>query len=694
MVALTGSVPVGAASSKPVAPDAPTGVQVVGGYRSAVVTWTAVTPPPGEFILAYMATAVAGAEKRHCRAPGPTTTCTFAGLRNGTTFDVEVRATNGTTRSPYSTPVTVDPGTPDAPSGVQATIATGQSTVSFDAPDDNRFPITGYTVTATDATDPANGGQVVTGSSSPITVTGLTDGDSYTFTVVATNKVGTGAPSAPTGAVVPVPVPGTPTDVTAVGGAGQATVSFTPPAGLAESFTATATDTSNAGDGGESATGSSSPITVTGLTGGDSYTFTVTADNGPVEGAPSVPSAPVVPTTLVTVTATGSSYAALAIQQWVGQVSTLFGLDVGWQVSSSVIGLNLFAQNEVDIAASDIPYSAEQSTFFPDQPYQYLPDVAGGLGFMFNLIGTNGQRITDLNLTATLIGQIFLGEITKWDDPAIVAANPQLAGDLPGTTILPVYRADQGGENYLLSDYLLHEDGADFTAAQTAFEWGIPGQPSATWPVPAPSARISPDTYPGWAAGYPIGENGSDNAADYVAAPSSVGAITYVAPAFAAEHGFPMASVVNASGDPVQPTSVDVATALESATFNADMSQNLSGVYSSTEADAYPLSWYSYLVAPCSPSLASAQGASCDGPDVASPFAADKGQVLGQFVAYLACAGQQHMSDLGYAPLPPNLVQADFDAIGRINGAVVPPAPTAANCADPYVDGETVLPGG
>ena len=57
---------------------------------------------------------------------------------------------------------------------------------------------------------------------------------------------------------------------------------------------------------------------------------------------------------------TGSSFASVAIQQWVGQSSTLFGLNINWQVSSSVIGLNNFGQNQIDFAASDIPYSAQQ----------------------------------------------------------------------------------------------------------------------------------------------------------------------------------------------------------------------------------------------------------------------------------------------------------------------------------------------
>jgi len=390
---------------------------------------------------------------------------------------------------------------------------------------------------------------------------------------------------------------------------------------------------------------------------------------------------------------TGSSFASVAIQQWVGQSATLFGLNINWQVSSSVVGLNNFGQNQIDFAASDIPYSAQQSTYYPNQPYQYMPDVAGGLAFMYNLNGNNGQRISDLRLNAAVVGQIFLGEITSWDSPAIVALNPNEQGNLPHQNIIPVYRGDASGENYLLTDYLLHQDGADITGAQSAFQSGNPGQPTATWPVPSASANYDRNKYKGWTNNYLVAESGSDNAANYVSALSSVGSITYVETAYAKEHAFPVASLANAAGAYTQPTSLNVATALEAAQLHADLTQDLTGVYINPLPNTYPLSAYSYLVSPCAPSLAGAQHSSCVGSGASSPFPSSKGQALGQFVAFLACAGQAKMASLGYSPLPPVLVQADFNAIGRMNGGVQPPPPTAANCKNPYVDGEIPLPG-
>jgi phosphate transport system substrate-binding protein len=409
-----------------------------------------------------------------------------------------------------------------------------------------------------------------------------------------------------------------------------------------------------------------------------------------------------------TLQSTGSSFAGVAIQQWVGQAATLYGLNINWQVSSSVIGLDDFAQSQIDFAASDIPYSSDQASNTPNFPYEYMPDVAGALAFMYNLLGSNGQRITDLVLDAQVLDEIFTGQITTWNSPAIAELNPQLdqcnggtcQGDLPDTTILPVYRDDASGENYLLSSYLLQMDNGPFVAYQTAMAAAYVGQPSATWPTPVSGQPIPPG-YPGWTAGNLVGQQGSDNLANYVSAASSNGAIGYAETAYAIEHTMPVASIINQSGNAVQPTSVNDATALEKAILYSNLTQNLSGVFTNTLANAYPVSAYSYLVTPCAPNLAVAQkpstncsiGENSTTTSGTSSFPADKGQALGQFISFMACAGQEKMALLGYSPLPPNLVDEDFDAVGRLNGGVQPPPATAANCQNPYVDGQTPLPG-
>ena len=425
------------------------------------------------------------------------------------------------------------------------------------------------------------------------------------------------------------------------------------------------------------------------------------AESGPLAGAStkaalaSSPGRPlshdrsthVVAATSPALSITGSSFAAPAIQSWVDRTAKLFGLNVNWQVQSSVIGLNEFGARQVDVAASDIPYSSHQAQITPAFPYQYVPDVAGGLSFMFNLTGKDSHRITDLVLDAKVIDQIFLGMITAWNAPSIARINPQLAGDLPSSRIIPVYRTDGSGENYLLSDYLLHEDGANFTLARNAFGAGGTlgaGNPSVTWPTPTPGTSYNKRTYAGWAAGFPVGQNGSANAATYASALSNKGAITYVGTAYAKKHKMPVASLLNAGGDAVQPTPTNVGVALQEAQLSPDLTQNLTKVYSDTAADAYPLSAYSYLVTPCSPKLASAEHKTCDGTGT-SNLSAAKGSILGNFIDYMVCAGQKPMAALGFTPLPKHLVEDDFEAVGRLQGGVQPPAPTAANCDNPTI---------
>ncbi len=671
-----------AGAAKPAPLPAPTGVVAEPGPASATVTWNPVSPPSGETVTGYQ---VASSKGRAC--PSTTaTTCTITRARDGSALTVKVRALDGSRKGEYSAPVSVVAGLPLAPTDVTAVAGPSEATVSFVAGADNGHPVTAFTATATDTTDPARGGQSVSGASGPLVVTGLTDGDAYTLSVTETTSVGTSPASAPSAPVTPDAVPGTPTQVTGAAGNDEVNVSFVAPAEPYTSFLVVATDTTVPSRGGQTSTGTSSPIDLTGLTNGDAYTFTVTAYNGSVSGVSSAPSSSVSPDGPPNLSLTGSSLAGVAIQQWVGQTNLLYGLNLDFQVTSSVFGLDAFASGQVDLAASELPYSSGQSSYVPSVPYQYVPDLGYGLAFAFHLTGTNGQAITDLHLDASAIADIFLGRITSWDSPEIAALNPQLAGDLPSTSILPVFHSEASGENYLLSSYLLAEDGAPFTAAQSAFESGQVGEPTAAWPTPTPGATDL-STYPGWLDGNLIGESGADSTMNYVASLDADGAITYDAPAYASEHDLPVASVTNASGADVQPTSANVSTGLGTATINPDLTADLGPVFTNPSPTAYPVSGFSYLVTPCSPGLASAQGKACQGPDVASPISTAEGAEVGQFVQFLACAGQEPMSGLGYAPLPPNLVRDDFQAIGRLDGAVQPPPPTAADCADPTLGG-------
>jgi probable HAF family extracellular repeat protein len=175
---------------------------------------------------------------------------------------------------------------PGAPGSVVATAGNQSAQVAFDPPAANGSSISSYTVTAYDQTTPANGLEHQTGVSSPITVGGLTKGDSYRFIVVATNAAGAGPPAGSQAVVIEGP-PGPPTAVNAIAGTDSAKVSFAPPLNAYGASVLSYTVTSSAG---QVASGSASPITVRGLAAGSLQTFTVTATNVFGTGPASKPS--------------------------------------------------------------------------------------------------------------------------------------------------------------------------------------------------------------------------------------------------------------------------------------------------------------------------------------------------------------------------------------------------------------------
>jgi hypothetical protein len=225
-------------------------------------------------------------------ATGGSSPITITGLTNGVAYTFTVTATNAIgTSTASATTNSVTPATvPDAPTISTATRGNGEATITFNAPGDNGgSPISYYTVTSN------VGGFVAYGGSSPITITGLTNGQAYTFTVTATNAVGTSTASSATNSVTPATIPGAPTIGTATAGNGQATITFSAPVSNGGSAITIYTVTSNTGI---TATGGSSPITVTGLTNGQAYTFTVTASNALGTSTASVASNSVTPATV------------------------------------------------------------------------------------------------------------------------------------------------------------------------------------------------------------------------------------------------------------------------------------------------------------------------------------------------------------------------------------------------------------
>ena len=234
-------------------------------------------------------------------ATGTSSPILLTGLTNGITYTFTMTATNASGTSPVSipsAPVLFNP-IPLAPTSLQVMPSSGSVSITF-------VPSL-YAISYTITSSPNN--ITASGTSSPIVVTGLTNGTSYIFTMTATNASGTSDPSDPSALVLVNPVPFAPTNLQVIPSSGSVSISFSYPL-YAISYTITSSP------GGITASGTSSPIVVTGLTNGTSYTFTTIATNAsgisPVSNSLSVLVNPVpLPPTSVVATPNGSGSASI-----------------------------------------------------------------------------------------------------------------------------------------------------------------------------------------------------------------------------------------------------------------------------------------------------------------------------------------------------------------------------------------------
>ena len=364
----------------------------------------------------------------------------------------------------------------------------------------------------------------------------------------------------------------------------------------------------------------------------------------------------------VPINGAGSTWSYNAINDWITNVAQ-YGMRVNYQPVGSTSGRQEFAEGTTDWGASEIPYGVQDGTNFdpaPSRGFVYMPDVAGGTTFMYNLkIGNT--RVTNLRLSGATIAGIFTGVITKWNDPAIVADNPGLT--MPDLQIVPVVRSDGSGAT------------AEFT------QWMLATQPT-DWNNYCAKVGRSPCTqtsaYPVLPNSAMVGQSGDLGVSGYVSQAQADGAIGYVEYSYALETGFPVALVLNAAGYYTEPTAQNVAVSLLKAQIvgcNSDtgacsnpsnnplyLTQDLSQVYSDTDPRTYELSSYSYMILPTSG---------------AAPMTTAKGYTLGAFGAYLLCQGQVPLDALGYSSLPINLVEAGFTQLEQIPGSQVPATSTA-----------------
>jgi phosphate transport system substrate-binding protein len=299
----------------------------------------------------------------------------------------------------------------------------------------------------------------------------------------------------------------------------------------------------------------------------------------------------------------GSTFAAPIYQQW-GNALKDQGITVNYQPVGSGAGIAQLAAGTADFGASDPALTPEDRATFKKGDVVQIPTAFGAITVAYNLDGVE----KGLKLDGAAIADIFLGKITKWDDPAIAKLNSGVK--LPGDAITVVHRSDESGTTKGYTGFL----------AAYSKEW---------------DSKVGSDKTVKWPTG--TGAKGNDGVA--AAVKQQKGSVGYVEEAYALQNNFTTAAVKNKSGSFVEPTLETTTAAGEGVKVPADLGIN---IIDSPNAKAYPISSQTFVIV---------YQDLCKG-------GLDKGKAgaVKGFIDYGLGEGQNVLGQLQYAQLPPALL--------------------------------------
>jgi len=359
---------------------------------------------------------------------------------------------------------------------------------------------------------------------------------------------------------------------------------------------------------GATACGSSDDSSTSASTGGSGTSGTTASSSGAQLGG--------------TINGAGATFPQPVYSEWANQYKTASGTTVNYQGIGSGGGIAQFTEGTVDFGASDAAMTDEelQAAEKKGQPV-HVPTVLGAVTVSYNVDGVD----KDLKLDGATVANIFLGKITKWNDPAIAALNDGV--DLPDADITVCHRSDESGTTANFTTFL-----ADYSPA---WKDGPGVDKSVKWPVGT-------------------GAKGNDGVAGCVK--QTDGSIGYVEQAYALQNNFTTASIKNAAGQFVPPTLEATAAAGVGAKPPADLRFS---TINAPGATTYPISAVTFLLVYQDMCKAGQK------PDQAK-------RVKG-WLDYALGDGQKVASQLEYAPLPDAIktqAQAKVDGL-QCNGSAI-----------------------
>jgi phosphate transport system substrate-binding protein len=300
----------------------------------------------------------------------------------------------------------------------------------------------------------------------------------------------------------------------------------------------------------------------------------------------------------------------LAFPAW--QQANLY-TGVSYAAVGSSAGIARFAAGQVNFGATDVPASTADLAGARGGPALQVPVDLGAVAVAYNVMTLTN---TPLKLTGPVIAKIFLGQITKWDDPAITALNPGAA--LPDAYITVVHRSDGSGTTYIFSNYL-----SDVS--------------------PAWAAKIGTGRSLNW----PVGIGGNGNAGVATDIEHIAYSIGYVERSYTTGTSLGYAAIANRDGRYTTPTLAAIAA---DAAAKPHIGATDFAIVNEPGPATYPICGYSWV-------LISARQTS-------QPV----GQALVSLLSWLTHAGQGYAATLGYVPLPPAIQQLAATTLARVTG--------------------------
>jgi phosphate transport system substrate-binding protein len=286
-------------------------------------------------------------------------------------------------------------------------------------------------------------------------------------------------------------------------------------------------------------------------------------------------------------------------------------VQINYQSIGSGGGIRQLLDKTVDFGASDGPMTDDQLKQ-AGAKILHFPTVLGAAVPSYNIPGVAGE----LKFTPEALAGIFLGKVTKWNDPAIAGQNPGVK--LPAEDIVVIHRSDGSGTTYIWSDYL----------SKVSDDW---------------KSKVGTNTSVNWPVG--LGGKGNEGVAGLLKqTPDSIG---YVELIYAIQNNLPYGLVKDASGDFVKASLASVSAAAAGAAKSMPDDFRVS-ITNAPGKGAYPISSFTWLLIP-----AQIQDAA-------------KREVIKDFLHWMLTTGQQDCEPLAYAKLPKEVVAKEDKAIAMI----------------------------